>query len=208
MAEPSQSQAWITAARGGDRFALAKLLATCDPQLRARAEVRIDAAMRVKRGPDDLLQDTYLEAVRRIGQFKGCDLSSFLKWVAVILDHKLVDARRAAHCQARDVEREVRVEGVNSDSYWNLLDQVYAEWYTPSRVVARQEAVGALAACLSTLSGPQRRVVQMRFLEGISVADVAARLGKSEAAVAALTQRALKALRLRMDQLGEFTGGA
>jgi len=207
MTEPSQSQAWIAAARQGDRFALGKLLAACDPHLRARAEARMDAVVRSKRGPDDILQDTYVEVLRRIDRFKGRDLPAFLSWVTVILDHKIVDSRRAARCQARDVDREIRVGGTNSDSYWNLFDQVCSESQTPSRVVAREEVIRALVICLSTLSGPQRRVVQMRFLEGLPLAEVARRLGKSEAAVAALTQRALRALRARMDQLGEFTRG-
>ena len=45
----------------------------------------------------------------------------------------------------------------------------------------------------------------MRFLEGMSVSETAGRLEKSEAAVVALTKRALVELRKRMDGMGEFT---
>lgn len=206
MTDTSQTDTWIAAAKGGDRFALAKLLATYHPRLRARAEARMHPALKVKRAPDDLVQDTFLEVVQQIHHFRGNGPVAFLSWVCTILDHKLIDARRAAHCQARDVNREVAVvAGSGSSSYWNLLDQVYADSGTPSRCVRRQEALAALLASVSDLSETHRQVIRMRFLEGRSVNDVAQHLDKSEAAVVALTQRALEALRKAMDRAGEFT---
>jgi RNA polymerase sigma-70 factor (ECF subfamily) len=209
MAEQSRFESWVVAARQGDRFALAKLLATCDPRLRARAAACLDADLRARRGPEDILQEAYLEVARQIHRFEGRDLGSFLAWVRTILDHKLIDARRAAHCQARDVQREVpAMLGSSSSSYWNLLDNLYRESGTPSRVIRREEALAALLSCVDNLSEAQRRVIQMRFLDGLSVDEVARRLDKSPAAVVALSQRALEALRAAMDRLGEFTHGA
>jgi RNA polymerase sigma-70 factor (ECF subfamily) len=97
--------------------------------------------------------------------------------------------------------------GSDSSSYWNLLDHLYADSATPSRVVRREEALSTLLASLSDLSEAHRMVIRLRFLEGLNVAEVAARLGKSEAAVIALTKRALEALRRTMDGRGEFTHG-
>ena len=108
----------------------------------------------------------------------------------------------------RDVDREVPgLASPDAQSYWNLLDHVYADSLTPSRVVRRQEAMNAILASLSDLSDAHRQVLQLRFLDGLSVVEVAGRLGKTEAAVVALTRRALKALRESMDRLGEFTHG-
>jgi RNA polymerase sigma factor (sigma-70 family) len=61
---------------------------------------------------------------------------------------------------------------------------------------------------MTHLSETHRQVIQLRFLKGLSVDEVAARLGKSNAAVVALTKRALEALRTSMDRMGEFTHGA
>ena len=207
MTEHSQTEAWVTAAQRGDRLALAKLLTTCHPRLLARAEARMDAAMRAKRGPDDILQDTYVQVVRRISQFEGSGLASFLTWAYAILDHTLIDARRAVHRQVRYIQRQVAVGAAAADSYWDLLDHLYASSGTPSRAVRQQEALSPLVASLADLSESHRQVIELRFLKGLSVAEVAARLGKSEAAVIALTKRALEALRQSMDQFGEFTHG-
>jgi RNA polymerase sigma-70 factor (ECF subfamily) len=207
MTERSQTEIWVTAAQRGDRLALTKLLATHHSRLRARAEARMGASAKVRTGPDDVLQEVYLDVMRQMGGFKNRGPGSFLSWVHGILDHKLIDARRAAHYQVRDIDREVPVAVGAADSYWNLLDQLYAESGTPSRAVRREEALGALMSCIADLSDTHRQVIQLRFLEGLSVDDVAAHMGKSEAAVVALTKRALQALRASMDQLGEFTHG-
>lgn len=207
MAEDGQPEVWITAAQRGDRMALAKLLATCHPALRARADGHMEAAVKTVRTPDDILQDVYLNVARQIEQFENRGPGSFLNWVRAILDHKLIDARRAAHCQAHDINREVPIGGAAGDSYWDLLDCVLAESGTPSHVARRQEALDAMLMSLSDLSEAHRQVIQLRFLEGLPVSEAAGRLGKSEDAVVALTRRALEALRRSMDRLGEFTRG-
>ncbi len=208
MSEHDLTANWISAAQNGDELALAKLLAAHHPRLRARAEARMDAPLKARLGPDDLLQEVYLQVFRQIGGFENRGPAAFLNWLYTILDHKLIDARRAGHRQARDVDRERQATPTASaDSYWSLFGQLQAESGTPSRVVRRDEAVGALLTCLARLSETHRDVIQLRFLEGRPLAEVAACLGKSEDAVVALSQRALKALRAALDQLGEFSTG-
>jgi RNA polymerase sigma-70 factor (ECF subfamily) len=207
MDEASQITIWVTAAQRGNQLALTKLLTACHRQLRTRAEARLPAALKAKRGPEDILQEVYLDVFRQINRFEDRGPGSFLNWLYAILDRKLAAARRAAHYQMRDIDREVAIGTPAADSYWDLLDQLYADSGTPSRVVRRAEVLRALSACITDLSEPHRQVIQMRFLDGLSVDDVATRLGKSKAAIVALTKRALEALRKSMDQLGEFTHG-
>jgi RNA polymerase sigma-70 factor (ECF subfamily) len=208
MAGSGQIELWVAAARRGDRAALAKLLAAHHPALRARAEFLMDPAIKTRISPDDLLQEVYLDVARRIDRFEDRGPDSFLNWMQAILNQKLVDARRAAHRQVRDIDREVAVTGAATDSHWNLLDNLYADSGTPSRAVRREEALSAMLTCIDELSGSHREVIQLRYLEGLSVAEAGRRLGKSEAAVAALTKRALTALHESMDRLGEFTRGS
>ena len=209
MTDRSQTEFWVAASQRGDRLALAKLLARCHPRLRRWTETKMDAALKARTTPDDILQEVYVDVARQIDRFEDRGPGSFLNWVRSILNQKLVDARRAAYCQARDIAREVSAGGgADANSYWDLLDHVYADSDTPSRVARRQEALDALQKCVSDLSDGQRQVIRARFLEGLAVSEVAGRLGKSEAAVVALTKRALEALRKAMDRLGEFTRGA
>jgi len=205
--EPSQTGSWISEAQQGDRWALAKLLTTYHPQLRAQVEGRMDAALKGRYSPDDILQEVYLGISRQIINFEDRGQGSFRGWIDSIVNHKLNDARRRVHCQARNVDREILPAIAKTGSYWNLLDNLYTETGTPSRVLRRQEAMEALLSVLSELSEAHRQVIQLRFLKGLSVNDVAEKLNKSEAAVVSLTRRALEALRKSMDQRGEFTQG-
>lgn len=208
MAECDDLQSRVAAARDGDAVALATLLATYHPQLRARAEARLDPATRARIEPEDVLQEAYVQVFQQIARFEDRGPGSFLNWLYTILDRKLIDVQRAAHRQVRDVAREVPAQvSAAFDSYFNLLDHVFADSQTPSRAARREEAVGALLACLSVLPEPQRQLLQWRFLEGCSVAEVAQRVGKAEATVAVLCHRAVKALRAAMENLGEFTSG-
>lgn len=206
MMQHSETEALVAAAQRGDRLALAKLLARCHPDLRARAAARMDPALKVRKDPEDILQEVYLDIARRLGRFEYRGPDSFLNWATAILSQRIIDAQRTAHRLVRDVAREVPADGA-AQSCWNLLDQVYADSGTPSRVLRRQEALGALLTCVSDLSETQRQVIEMRFLDGLPVAQVAARLQKTEAAIVALTRRALKELRRLLDQRGEFTHG-
>jgi len=206
MAEPTERQRWFEEARQGDPLAVSKLLAAHYPALRARVAARMDRNLRARLEPEDILQEVYLDVYRQIEHIRDGGPDALLNWLLTIADSKLIDAGRALRRHRRDVAREVHPHiAQGTKSYLDLLDHVYADSITPSRIARREEGVGALMACLSRLSETHRQVIQWRYLEGLSVADVAGRLGKSEAAIVALTGRAVEALRRCMDGLGEFT---
>lgn len=208
MVQARQIESWVTAAARGDQLAIAKLLATYHPKLHARAKVRMDPALQVRLEPEDILQDVYIQVLHERDRFEDRGTESFLNWVCKILDNKLIDARRAARRQVRDVEREVSIgPSAGTGSYWNLLDQIFADASSPSGQIRGDEAIGAMLACLSNLSEAHRQVLQLRFLQGMPVGEVAGHLHKSDAAIVALSRRALEALRKSMDHLGEFTHG-
>lgn len=208
MTESNQEQIWVARAQEGDPLAISKLLAKHHPLLRARTEARMDPPLKVKYEPEDLLQEVYLDVFQHIDRFKNRGPNSFLNWVLTVLESKLTDAHRTLHSRKRDVDREIRPRTAGgTESYWNLLDQLYADPDTPSRVARREEAVGALLSCLSGLSNSHRQVIQLRFLQGCTVNEAADHLARSPAAVVALTKAALKSLRRSMDRLGDFTRG-
>ena len=206
MLDKTQRELWLQKAREGDSLAMSKLLVAFHSVIRARALERMDRVLRSRMEPDDLLQDTYLQATRQISQFEGENPHTFLNWVLTILDNKVVNARQALHRQKRDVAREVSPGKFRAgSSCLNLLDELYGSSGTPSHVVRRGEAVAVLSSCLASLSENHCNVIQLRFLDGLSVDEVAEKMGLTKGAVVALSGRALKALRKSMDAVGEFT---
>jgi RNA polymerase sigma-70 factor (subfamily 1) len=206
MAEVDQPQAWLEKARQGDLSAMSALLAMYYPLLRARVDARMDGRLRASLEPEDILQQVFLAAFSNIARFENRGPNSFLNWMLTIVDSKLADAGRALQRRTPDRPRERLLQAAYAtESCVNLLDQIYAHSATPSRIVRREEAVGALLACITRLSDTHRQVIELRFLKRRSVREVAEQLGKSETAVKKLTQRALVELRRLMDGLGEFT---
>lgn len=210
MSRLDQSAQWLTAAQAGDRLALAKLLALHHPALAARVARRLDESTRRRSAPEDILQEVYVQVFRQIGQFEPRGPGAFLAWVETIADHKVTDAQRAARRVRRDVQREAPPPAAlpgGSGSYCYLLEHIYRDSATPSRVARRQEAVGLLLSCVANLHESYRQVIELRFLQGLPLSEVARRLQRTEGAVVALTQRALAALRAAMDRAGDVTHG-
>jgi len=204
MAEGSQLEQWSRAAGLGDSLAASKLLAAYHPLLRARVFERMGPTLRAQTEPEDLLQQVYLQVLQGLAGFTDRGPASFLNWVLTILEHRLIDARRLA---GRRLAARPTAAAGGGESYWNLLDRLYSAAPTASRLIRREEAVGALLGCVATLSESYRQVIQLRFLEGRPVGEVAKEMGKTDAAVVSLSKRALEALRESMDRLGEFTRG-
>jgi RNA polymerase sigma-70 factor (ECF subfamily) len=144
--------------------------------------------------PDDLTSDVFLRAFtalsrsesgspQGIGAFEG-DADGFRSWIFTIAHHRLVDERRRTG--RRVVTTERADDGPGSD--------------TPADDDPVTEAMARLGAervrrLLAALPADQRDVVVMRVLADLSIAQVAAAIGRSEGAVKQLQRRGLLALR-------------
>ena len=62
---------WIEAAQHGSPEALGQVLEYCRRYLLAVAHEQFDTDLQAKVGVSDLVQDTFLEAQRDFGQFRG-----------------------------------------------------------------------------------------------------------------------------------------
>lgn len=195
----------IDHAREGSEEAARRLLVLYHPRLRARLLRQMDPVMRSKIEPEDILQQVYFDAFRAIGQFTYQGKDSFLRWMYAILDRKLIDEHRAMRADRRDVRREARAatRSSNQTTYVDLMARVMASrTTTPSQVVRKAEALGVLSACVATLPEHYRDVIQMRFIEGRPVSDVAETLGRSIGSVHMICHRALRQLREQAEKLG------
>ncbi|MFM7316845.1 MAG: RNA polymerase sigma factor, partial [bacterium] len=84
---------------------------------------------------------------------------------------------------------------VLADSSRRMCDWLAAPDTSPSERFSRNERYDNLAAGLARLPDSQRVVVEMRYFQNARLAEIAALLGKTEGAVAALLHRAISSLR-------------
>ena len=79
-----------------------------------------------------------------------------------------------------------------------MLQDLVVYRRTPSASAIRRELIVALERALKSISASHRAVVSMRYLDGLSAAQAASRLGLSEDATRQLAKRALAAIRTEL----------
>jgi RNA polymerase sigma-70 factor (ECF subfamily) len=183
-------------ARAGSRSALGQLLEMYRPYLTLLARLQIDQRLQGKVDAADLVQETFLEAHRDFGQFRGAGEPELVGWLRQILVSNLANlVRRYLGTQGRDVRLE-RDLSVALDESSRVLDRALAApGSTPSQQAARREQAVILADCLSRLPPDYREVLILRHLEGLGFPEVAGRMGRTLDSVKKLWARALAQLR-------------
>jgi RNA polymerase sigma-70 factor (ECF subfamily) len=185
--------------RAGDRQALDELLAGHRDFLRRFVELRIDARLRARVDPSDVVQEANLDACRRIGEFLDRNPMPFRLWLRQTAYERLLKLRRR-HLGAamRAAGREV---GLPDGSSVALARRLFAPDSTPSQKAARVEEAGRVEEAIGRLPAADREVLLMRNVEGLSHAEIGCLLGIDEAAARKRYGRAL--LRLRKGLFGE-----
>src|SRR3954453_3051624 len=104
----------LSGARGGDEQQLGRLLTLYRNYLTILATTQLDARLRRRVSPSDLVQEAMLGAYRDFPKFRGVSERELLAWLRQILINCLHHAYDA-HIQAgrRDVRREVSLDDMN-----------------------------------------------------------------------------------------------
>jgi RNA polymerase sigma-70 factor (ECF subfamily) len=169
-------------------------------QLGTRLRAKVDAS--------DIVQQAILQAHQNRDQFRGGTEGEWLAWLRAILANALAAAARRFDTQARDPGRERSLEGELERSSSRLESLLVADQTSPSERAIRGEELLRLAHALTRLPVDQRRVVELHYLRGLTVADVAEEIGRSRTAAVGLLFRGLKRLRELLRDLGESGHGS
>ena len=153
--------------------------------------------------PEDILQEAYVDIFNSISEFAYAGEDSFYRWATRIIDHRFIDYVRHWRRKARDVRREVQQRATSAGTR-SLLERCLPDSGTPSRVLRREDAVGALLTCLARLPEHYRLVVQRLYLDQELLAAVAADLNRSEDAVRRLAGRAVEHLARCMGRASRY----
>jgi len=139
---------------------------------------------------EDLLQETLLEAVRSAGSYRGD--AALSTWLCAIARRRLArhyEAERRAEAARAGLHLVARSDGADGES--GTFDDV----------ARRDQIVRALGRIPVT----HRQVLVLKYLDAMSVEDIASELGRSRVQVQSLLQRARDGLRREL--AGEGDGG-
>ncbi len=165
---PSQVDGWLIEARGGSHSALGLALEAGRKYLLQIANRALDDKLRPKVGASDLVQDTYLEAQRDFGQFRGQTEAEFYGWLQGILANRLSNnARRYVQTQRRAVDREVRLPDAQG-----AIENVRDSAATPGAAYFAAEERLHVRMALARMDESMRSVLIERTWRGDSFAEI------------------------------------
>ena len=132
---------------------------------------------------EDLTSTVFVRMLEAIRTSKGWH-SSFSGWLYRIAHNAVVD-----HFRSGKQDRDVPLEDVTLSSSEHLAEAA-------ERSITRERVRSAV----SELTEAQGVVISLKFLEGMTNAEVAELMGKNEGAIKSLQFRGLAALRRAMDE--------
>lgn len=165
------------------------------PYLRMLARLQLESRFRPKIDPSDIVQQTMFEAHQARGQFRGQTEEEWIAWLRRILSRNLADEVRKLCRDKRDVGLEQSLQAAIEQSSLRLEGWLAADDSLPEHRAIRNEQLAQLAAAIEALPEDQRQAVVLHHLQEYSAAEISARMGRTEAAVAGLLRRGLKTLR-------------
>jgi RNA polymerase sigma-70 factor (ECF subfamily) len=129
---------------------------------------------------EDLTAQVFLKMLESIRDGKSWH-SSFSGWLYRIAHNLVID-----HYRRRDRQPSVNIDDAPPTA---------SDLEDPVETAQMNIDAERLRAAIGRLTDEQSEVVSLRFLEGYSIAEVAAMVGRSEGAIKALQYRAVAALR-------------
>ncbi len=196
----------LAEARRGEANGLGNLLQYYGNYLKLLVTTHLDAKLRARCSPSDIVQESYFEAHRDFEKFQGRTAGEFLAWLRKILVNNIArEVEKHILSAKRDVRREVRLDGMQAalERSAARLESVFVNRASsPSSRADRHEHVVALANHMAELPADYREVLVLRHCEGLAFKDIARQMGRSTGAVRMLWLRAIGQIRRQMKEEG------
>ncbi|MGH2345185.1 MAG: RNA polymerase sigma factor [Chloroflexota bacterium] len=145
---------------------------------------------------EDLTSQTFLQALRALPRYqeRGIPIRS---WLFRIASNLITDRLRTQHPEQPLGEPP---PGVGDAAPFEPVDP------KSEAEITNWEQADDFNHLIASLSPEQQKVVRLRFVDGLPMAAIAARVGRSEGAVKMLLMRALQNLRRRLGEEATYAG--
>ena len=177
----------------GDSGAFSKLFARHEAALRQLCQRRLDLGLARRLDLSDVIQETRLEAFRRLNDFAQRRPMPLAIWLERTALEQLANLRRFHEDAAkRSLYREVPQPDQSS---MLLCRSLVASNVSPSQIVSAEEEARRMREALTKLKDQDREILLMRYVERHSNREIAYLLSISE--TAASQRHGMALLRLR-----------
>ena len=176
-----------------DTQAVASLLERHLPGLRAFVHLRAGAFVRRQEEVSDICQSACREVLCDVDHHEWEDETHFKRWLYMEAMRKILGRNRYWRAGKRDPARLAPAAGAEGESGVDVQG-LYESVLSPSRLLVQKEEFERLEAAFEELPEDYREVIVQFRLLGMSHAEIAEQMGRSENAVRLLLSRALARL--------------
>jgi RNA polymerase sigma-70 factor (ECF subfamily) len=166
--------------------------------LRLLAEIELSPHLRVKEDASDIVQQSLLEAHRDLPNYRGQTDAELVGWLKTILARNILNVARHYGTQKCDVSREQPVAERLEKSSARLENFLACEQTSPSQQAMHNEQLIQLSDGLALLLDGERTAIVLKHIQGWTLSQISAHLGRPTDAVAGLLKRGLKKLRIHL----------
>jgi RNA polymerase sigma-70 factor (ECF subfamily) len=191
-------------ARTGDQTALNELFGRHRVRLRRMVDLRLDRRLQSRIDASDVIQEAYVDAVRRLDEYlRRPDYPLFL-WLRLIVGERLLKLHRyhlGTRMRSAELEVSIYRGALPAATSAALAAQLLGKHTSPTQAAVRAERMLRLQEALNSLDPMDREVLSLRHFEDLSLAETARSLEIQEAAAAKRYIRALKRLKAVLTNL-------
>jgi RNA polymerase sigma-70 factor, ECF subfamily len=204
--ESDPSETLLSAAHAGDEQAWRDLLKLHSHRVRRLVELRMDPRLQARVDPSDVIQESFVEAWTRLGDFVRDRPMSFFLWLRFLTGQRLISLHRHHFgSQKRDAGREqARKTASPGMSSVSLARRLFTDGTSPSEAAVRTEEVDQLKVALDTLDDEERDVLALRHFEHLNNAETAQVLEICESTSSTRYLRAIRKLKGTLENVPGF----
>ena len=192
----SRTHNWLDRLQTGDADAFGELFDLYRPRLRRMLEWRMDHRLAGRLDASDVLQETYMDAGRRLREYLRDPRVPAYVWLRGLAYERLLRLqRRHLDAKCRAVQRQARLPAETS---MILAQRLSGSLSTPSRAAMRKELQVQVQAAVTALKNEDREIILMRHFEDMANGEVAQALGLSDSAASMRYGRAVFRLKERL----------
>lgn len=181
----------------GDEAALAELFSRHRERLWQIVHFRLDQRLTGRIDPEDILQEAYLDAAKRIQHYRDDAPGSEFLWLRMVVTQTMIDVhRRHLGVQMRDSRREVSIHGKRfpRETSVSLASQLVGHLTSPSQAAMRVELCDQLTRAIAEMEPTDQEILALRHFEELTNHEVSEVLGIQANAASMRYVRALKRL--------------
>ncbi len=206
MLESDEPARLLAGAANGDEAALTELFSRYRKRLKQMVRLRLNRLLQGRVDDSDILQETYLEAARRLPDYLEDEPLPFFLWLRHIAGEKIIDVhRRHLGAKMRNAGQEISLHRgpMPAASSASLAAQLTGRLTSPSLAAIKAETRLRVQEVLNGMDPLDREILTLRHFEQLSNVEVARTLEMNESTTSSRYLRALKRLK---DELSQFPG--